>query len=50
MLQGGDRWGRGVTCPGAGEMEDKLDIYMESHEAALEWGVRDMEVYAIEAH
>lgn len=38
---------RVVEDTGSGIAGDKLDIYMEDHQAALEWGVREMEVYKI---
>lgn len=36
---------RTVEDTGSGITGDKLDIYMESHQAALAWGVREMEVF-----
>ncbi len=37
---------RTVEDTGSGITGDKLDLYMDSHEAALEFGVREVEVYA----
>lgn len=37
---------RTVEDTGSGITGDKLDLYMDSHEAALEFGVREIEVYA----
>ena len=37
---------RTVEDTGAGITGDKLDLYMDSHEAALEFGVKEVEVYA----
>ncbi len=37
---------RTVEDTGSGITGDKLDLYMGSHEAALEFGVREVEVYA----
>lgn len=39
---------RTVEDTGSGITGDKLDIYMESHQAALEWGVREMEMWKCE--
>lgn len=36
---------RTVEDTGSGIAGDKLDIYMESHQAALAWGVRELEVW-----
>lgn len=36
---------RTVEDTGSGITGDKLDIFMESHQAALEWGVRELEVW-----
>ena len=36
---------RTVEDTGSGITGDKLDIYMESHESALAWGAREMEVF-----
>lgn len=37
---------RTVEDTGSGITGDKLDLYMDSHEAALEFGVKEVEVYA----
>ena len=37
---------RTVEDTGAGITGDKLDLYMDSHEATLEFGVKEVEVYA----
>lgn len=36
---------RVVEDTGSGITGDKLDIYMESHQAALAWGIRELEVW-----
>lgn len=41
---------RTVEDTGSGIAGDKLDIYMESHQAALEWGVRKLEVWIKNEH
>lgn len=37
---------RTVEDTGSGITGDKLDLYMDSHEAALKFGVREIEIYA----
>lgn len=41
---------RTVEDTGSGITGGKLDIYMESHQAALEWGVRKLEVWIKNEH
>lgn len=36
---------RAVEDTGSGIKGDKLDIFMEDHQTALEWGVRELEVW-----
>ena len=39
---------RTVEDTGSGIMGDKLDLYMDSHEAALAFGVRELEIWTRE--